>query len=469
MLKRFLTLISSIKIKLFLWFWLITLVSFVATRLISAQLTNEQLKLPPTQEEVRKLKRLSKLIERSSITDLSAFINQLGKKRQFANLVRRLIIKDVEARKLILTTAKPTPLVNQFVQNNDFARKYSWQIKQFQLTGPITFSVNQKTYQLFSIQKARPPRHFGHYLMNLPYWARITIPLVISFMLCWLLARSLSKPIIQITDTTTKFGEGDYSARVTELEQRNDELGLLARSFDYMAEKTERNVTAQQRLLGDVSHELRSPLTRLQMALGLAENNQNNPEQLANYLQRSQQEVSRLNEMIGDVLELSRLENLLTEHQFSACNLMLLIQSIIDDVEIIAKQKQITIEFSYQQEIVLPIENQLLASAISNILNNALKYSPEHSQVTITITSSDKFVEISVADQGEGVPQSCLSLLFKPFYRVASARDRLTGGTGLGLAIAQQAANVHKGTINAKNNTPQGLTVTLKLPKQRIG
>jgi len=231
-----------------------------------------------------------------------------------------------------------------------------------------------------------------------------------------------------------------------------------------MAEQLQQNQSAQQRLLGDVSHELRSPMTRLQMALGLAQQDSTTKLAREQYLQRCQLELERLNQMIEDALVLSRLENTLQTIEKKHLNFTALVQKIIHEEQFIADDKSIKIVLNSTVIVELLGDHNLLFSAISNVVTNAVKYSPKHSKVELSLSVKDQFVSLVICDNGIGVPPESLTELFTPFYRVNIPRDRKTGGTGLGLAIAKQAIVTHQGNIFAKNNNTNGLSVTIELP-----
>ncbi len=231
-----------------------------------------------------------------------------------------------------------------------------------------------------------------------------------------------------------------------------------------MAEQLQKNQTAQQRLLGDVSHELRSPMTRLQMALGLAQQESTTQSAREQYLQRCQLEIERLNQMIEDALALSRLENTLKTIEKKNLNFTALVQKIIQEEQFVANETSIQITLSAEKAIELAGDHNLLFSAISNVITNAVKYSPDNSIVEVSLSINEEFATLVICDNGIGVPKASLGELFTPFYRVNLARDRKTGGTGLGLAIAKQAIIAHQGNIFAKNNKVKGLSVTIQLP-----
>ena len=232
-----------------------------------------------------------------------------------------------------------------------------------------------------------------------------------------------------------------------------------------MAEQLENNISAHQRLLGDVSHELRSPLTRLQLAIALTEKNKGNEIEQQKHLMRCETEIDRLEEMIADVLTLSRLEHHQKNYAPEEVNINKLVEYVIDDCQYLANSKDISISFEGNINKILFADSKLLASAISNIINNAVKYSPSNDVVFVSLIQDNNLITLSITDNGPGVPDETLGKLFKPFYRVADGRERNSGGTGLGLAIAQQAIVLHGGKIVAENISG-GFKVTITVPIQ---
>ncbi|MEY8198378.1 MAG: ATP-binding protein, partial [Colwellia sp.] len=323
--------------------------------------------------------------------------------------------------------------------------------------------INGEQFQLF-IASQLHRKHIVSWVNQLPIAIRLLMLLMVSFLSCWLLAKSFTKPLIAIQKATENIGEGKLATRITKFDQRSDEFGTLARSFNQMAEQLENNITAHQRLLGDVSHELRSPLTRLQLAVALAEKNMGNNVEQQKHLNRCETEVERLDEMIADVLTLSRLEH--NQNIFSAddIDLSILVAQVVNDCQYFATSKSVTIDLKAQANCVLLADSKLLASAISNVLNNAVKYSPNNQVVTVELKQQDNQIKLSISDQGSGVPNEMLEKLFTPFFRVADGRERSSGGTGLGLAIAKQAIIFHQGEIVAQNQVSSGLKVIITLP-----
>jgi len=450
--------LSSITVKLFFWFWLITITSISATRFISMQLAEESVILPPHPEDVRQLHRIVKRISHKKPNSLISFVNKFT-----SNNDRTLLLKNVKNNKVISSKNIKFESLVDYVAKNNFTNVTSVQFRFALLTGPLEIEVDQQTYQVYIARKGN--RHqMAMLLMRMPTWARFAIPIMISLLFCWMLAKTLSRPLSRMQETAAKIGDGDLSARVEKDANRNDELGDLAKSFNQMASKLEVSLSAHQRLLGDVSHELRSPMTRLQIALALASKAKDNPTDLNKHIDRCELEVTRLDKMVADVLALSRLENTLNNTHFSEQDLGKLVELVCQDAQYLADENEIKIEAKLLTDCVFDLDSQLLVSAISNVLNNAVKYSPRESVISLTMEQVSAEIHIAITDNGEGVPEHALIDLFKPFYRVADARDRKTGGTGLGLAIAKQAISAHQGSISARNASGHGLVVTISLP-----
>ncbi|WP_281560904.1 ATP-binding protein [Thalassomonas sp. RHCl1] len=473
MIKQIRAVLSSIKVKLFCWFWLITILSILTTRFIIAQLSNDILILAPHEGDRGHLHNISRRITRAQPADILDFLENFHRRGRFKmkrafGTPPELWIKELAGGKLLTSSGNDLPALKNYLGGNHFSELKTYQFPELRLTGPQLVTLHNKDYQFFvAVKESR--KHFTMlFFSQLPPWARIALPLVISFIFCWLLARNLSKPLLSMRSVANRLGDGDLSVRVNDGATRSDELGSLARSINQMAQKLEISLQAQKRLLGDVSHELRSPMTRLQMALGLAQKSSDDPKNLSKHLQRCETEVHRLDQMIADVLALSRLENALHQLNFAKLDLTGLLDILLQDAQFTADEKSIKLQLDAVKNSQLKADSQLIASAISNVLGNAVKYSPQGSNIEVTLRHQGHNAVLTIADAGPGVPEHALAQLFDPFYRVAEARDRKTGGTGLGLAIARQAVLAHRGSITAQNNDSGGLTVTIQLPLDNI-
>jgi two-component system sensor histidine kinase CpxA len=315
----------------------------------------------------------------------------------------------------------------------------------------------------------RDPHSIFFYLHILLGPRHLTV-LLIGALFCYWLARHLTMPLVKLRDTARELADGNLSARVSEsLTRRSDELGYLGRDFNLMAERIESLVQAQRRLLRDISHELRSPLTRLGVALQLVRRRAG-PE-IEQGLDRIEREAESINGMIGQLLALSRVETgagRLTNVRIDLCALL---SEVADDADFEARSRNRSVRVAACEPCHTTGVPELLRSAVENVLRNAVHYTAEATEVEISLRlerdeSGASEAVISVRDYGKGVPQEAIDEIFRPFYRVEDARDRQTGGTGLGLAIAARAVRLHGGHINATNADGGGLLVQLRLPIQ---
>lgn len=283
---------------------------------------------------------------------------------------------------------------------------------------------------------------------------------------CYGLARYLSSPISKLRLATRELAGGDLQTRVAEkVGNRRDELASLARDFDEMAERIETLLNSQKRLTQDVSHELRSPLARLNVALEIAKQ-KTNPES-APLLDRIEKESNRLNEMISRLLVLSKLEAGVPDFEKRELNLTKLVEQTVADADFEAKGKGKAVRIT--EKIVCNIfgNETLLRSAVENVLRNAVRYTKDGSTVEVSVKKASEKIEIRIKDCGAGVADNELEKLFRPFYRVGEDRDRRTGGIGLGLAIAERAVHAHGGTIKAENAS-DGFVVEINLPLKAV-
>ncbi len=275
-------------------------------------------------------------------------------------------------------------------------------------------------------------------------------------LLCYALAYYLTSPVRALQRAVDRFGKGDLTARAPA--RRNDELGELARTFNRMADRIQTLVTAERRLLMDISHELRSPLARLGVAIELARGREPRPE-----LDRIQKEAERLNELVDELIEVTRAEGDPAQRRTERIQLDELLLEIIDDCRIEADAHGCSLKLDGAEPAIIQGDAELLRRAVENVVRNAIRYAPPGSSIDISAKRNDGTVRISIRDYGPGVPEEALPLLFEAFYRVDSDRNRKSGGVGLGLSIARRAVEIHHGKIAASNAQP-GLLVQIDLP-----
>jgi two-component system sensor histidine kinase CpxA len=302
----------------------------------------------------------------------------------------------------------------------------------------------------------------------------ILVVVITGGAVCYWLARSLTAPLERLRQATTRLAEGDLSVRLGRaIENRRDEIGDLGRDFDRMAERLEALIANERRLLRDVSHELRSPLARLNIALGIAR--QQAQGEVTDSLDRIEYESDRLAELIDQLLTLARLEGGL--QQDCACELELneVVRQVVEDARFEARNRGVEVDLATGESCPTTGSAELLRRAVENVVRNAVCYTAERSRVEVSIrrtgTSERPAAEIRVRDHGPGVPDAALLDVFRPFYRVEAGRERNRGGLGLGLAITDRAVRAHGGTIaaaHAPGGPGDGLVITMTLPLREV-
>ena len=296
----------------------------------------------------------------------------------------------------------------------------------------------------------------------------LVIAIISSGIVCYLLSWYMTKPIVRLRTVARRLAAGDLTARTgAPASMRRDEVAGLMRDFDAMAERIETLLKAQSRLLNDISHELRSPLARLNVALGLAR--QRAGVESADMLDRIELEASRLNELIGRILTLARLEDGEQIVPQTPVPLDEIVTSVTEDAEFEAQAKHCHVHTSIAEgDWKVRGNASLLHSAVENVVRNAIRYTQEGTSVDVQLVSEARpgFQEavLRVSDAGPGVPPDALGKLFEPFYRLDDARGRQTGGVGLGLAITERAVRFHGGRVGASNQEGSGLVVEIRLP-----
>lgn len=277
---------------------------------------------------------------------------------------------------------------------------------------------------------------------------------------CYFISRYLTKPLNKLGEAAANIAEGRFDTRVDpSLKSRRDEIAGLARNFDTMAERIEALITGQRRLLGDVSHELRSPLSRLMVALSLVK--QCPAEEVTENLDRIALEARRLDTLIGQLLVLTRIDSGVDRGSPIPFDLTNLVQEVANDGNFEARARNRSVLIKHADLCPVNGFEELLRSAVENVVRNAIRHTSEGTAVEISLDRADSRALLRVRDHGPGVPESMLSEIFLPFRRVASINSE---GSGLGLAITERAVNVHRGTVRAINVAQGGMIVEIDLP-----
>lgn len=323
------------------------------------------------------------------------------------------------------------------------------------VAGPVPITLANQDLQLFIALKWNQPPPFLLRMFDKPFQLLLAVMAVSTPLLLWL-AWALSQPARRLERAAKRVAKGEFKVDPS-LEKGTSEFKQAGTSFNQMVVAINQIISGQQRLLSDISHELRSPLTRLRMATALANRKQGESSELS----RIDTEAQRLEQMIGELLELSRIStdsHTLREIQPASS----LWEAILDDAQFEAEQMDKTLTFSTIPEASLCGNPKLLMSAIENIIRNAIRYG--HDKIEVNIQQHMDTLIITVEDNGPGVPDDELNDIFRPFYRVSTARDRDSGGTGLGLAITQSAILQHSGQIEASRSDLGGLKMRVELP-----
>lgn len=296
---------------------------------------------------------------------------------------------------------------------------------------------------------------------------RLLAILIVASIFCYWLARYLTAPARTLRTATRRFAAGDLKTRVGQsLGGRKDELADLGNDFDLMAEQIESLITSQNRLLRDISHELRSPLARLNVALELARRQAG--KEAEEPLGRIERESERLNNLIGQLRTLTLLESRTEIMDKKTLDLSVLVKAVSDDADFEAGSAGRSVKTKLSDNVMVEGFEELLRRAIENVVRNAVRYTEEGTEVNILLQqrrlNETEFAVLTVHDHGPGVPEDALAKLFSPLYRVAESRDRQSGGMGIGLAIADRAVRLHKGKVEAENATDGGLIIRIYLP-----
>jgi signal transduction histidine kinase len=293
-----------------------------------------------------------------------------------------------------------------------------------------------------------------------PTWTYLPYYLLVlgaTGMLCWIAAVGVVSPLRKIAATIALFGKGNLSVRVDE--PRQDEIGQLGRSFNQMADRLQKLIVSERRLLSDISHELRSPLARLKFAIKLA---RTAPDSKA-ALDRIERDVDRITTLVADIMEISFIETGPALEEAGVARAAEIMDEVIRDCRLEAQSHGCRIAVNGHMAGQVRGNPELLRRAVENVLRNGIRYSPQQSTIEVNLAENHRTATISIRDYGPGVPVEALTRIFDPFFRVEEARDPMGGGSGLGLSIAKQAVQLHKGTITAENAAP-GLRVQITLP-----
>jgi two-component system sensor histidine kinase PfeS len=350
-------------------------------------------------------------------------------------------------------------LAPEFTERFRLGRDVRWKIHLYFKDNPVMdfpFADN-KTFFVITLPQRMRPGEYWHYAQVL---LQIALPLLVLIIVSFVLYRHVMQPLRQLESAARQFSEGKFDVRVRNaLGARNDELTLLAETFDRMAERTGALIITQRQLIADLSHELRTPLARVDIALQCAERNLVAPKET---FQRIARDSKVMRELVEDTLTLAWLENekpLLAKENLDLVDLL---DSIIDNARFEFPQQHIASDLP--PEAALVSCQRSLGQAIENIVRNALKHTQIHGEVRITLQARGHDWCLLIEDQGPGVPEEHLQNIFKPFFRMGLIGERERSGFGIGLALAQRQIEAASGQIEARNLPHGGLQMIILLP-----
>ncbi|MDN2482252.1 envelope stress sensor histidine kinase CpxA [Vibrio agarivorans] len=414
-----------------------------------------------TTEHAQRLDRLARNVENHyrMTTDLDVIIEDFNQQLNTSRH-RKPSLYLVDGEGNILTQGDRSDykrkVLKNFVSSTDLPEKAQQRLYgQWMLAGPVEVELANQQLQLYMGLRWNEPPPYLIRLFDKPFQLLMVVMAVSTPLLLWL-AWALSQPARRLEQAARRVAKGEF-VEDPKLEQGTREFRQAGQSFNQMVDAVNAMISGQQRLLSDISHELRSPLTRLRMASALAQRKQGESSELT----RIDTEAQRLEQMISELLSLSRMQmdsHLSREQQ----PLSSLWEGLLDDAQFEAEQSGKALNFNAIPEQSISGNPKLLISALENVTRNAIRYADQVIQVHFSIEKES--IVITVDDDGAGVPDDQLDQIFRPFYRVSTARDRDSGGTGLGLAITESAIRQHNGKIEAQPSPLGGLRVIISLP-----
>ncbi|MFV0574248.1 MAG: envelope stress sensor histidine kinase CpxA [Vibrio sp.] len=347
-------------------------------------------------------------------------------------------------------------ILNNFITQSDTSELPQQRLYgRSMIAGPIQVTVAQKPLYLYFMMRWHQPPPFLLQLLDKPIQMLLAVMIVSTPLLLWL-AWALSRPAMRLEKAAQKVARGVIELD-PELEKGPSEFKQAGASFNQMVTAINNKISEQQRLLSNISHELRSPLTRLRMANALAIRKQGESAELT----RIDTEAERLELMINELLEISR-HQIDTQQIRQHMSVQELWGDTIEDGKFEAEQKGKQLICDGLPNVHLSGNPNLLISAVENVIRNAIRYSEQY--VFVSFKDQSGGLSITIEDDGIGVDEEELDAIFRPFYRVSTARDRHSGGAGLGLAITQNVVMQHNGRVSASRSQHGGLAVHLTLP-----
>ena len=378
----------------------------------------------------------------------------------------RPVLINLKTKNILGELPEEAPYIRRFANvSSNFSEPKRKNFNKLQLSGPFqVYLGDTASYALYFISYVNPQREIFNYVFDRPT-ILILIILLITSPLLWWFTRMLIRPISHLQEAANSVALGNFKIDKSLIANGPLEIRQVGQSFNRMASSIDRLISNQQTLLSSISHELKTPLTRLQLATALVRHECGETESV----KRIEREIGRMDKMISELLLLSRHQmNSQVERDIFYANTLW--TDIINDAKFEAEQRGITFLTNIRlpkNELQLNGNFRLLESAVENIVTNALKYTKDKIELHIFIQEEEEeeeFLRIRIDDNGSGVHPDEFKKIFKPFYRVDETRTRTTGGTGLGLAIVSNVIQEHQGKVWAEKSPLGGLAVTIRLP-----
>ncbi len=458
--------------KIFLWFWL-GMVVVSATLLISTALTRSRSREDEEWRERYTLpldlraQRTAEFLGRGDASSAQRYLNALEQRDSIKNYVFN------EGGSEVLGSQAPRQVlrVEASVIRRPAGESFFFSARR--LAAERMVAPSGRSYVL--IMAFPPPAVLPAPLLDFMFEdigrdgiLRLIAVLLVAGLFCFWLARHITNPIEKLQAATHEVAQEHLDARVDEaVTARRDELAELGRRFNQMAERIGDLVATQKRLLADISHELRSPLARSNVALALAR--QHAAPETSEHLERIEREMDRLNQLIGQILALARMDSAVDLERKEVFDLAVMLQEIAADGDYEARGCHAAVKLAAPSECFIEGAPEMLRSAIENVVRNAIHHTSEGTTVEIILNgrraNEGLRADISVRDYGPGVPEDGIGRIFEPFYRLPDDARGVSNGSGLGLAITDRAVRLHGGRVTAANASGGGLLVTIELPR----
>lgn len=413
--------------------------SFVAFRAISEQMQTEKIDPVYDRFDELQLESARNILQSSGEPAMANYLHTLDNVFGGSHY-----LLDANGKDLVSGADRSAMLPHPPARKSRTGTHNHWEITHRSQDGRYWFAAQGQT---------RPPRIWSF----LPYYFLV---IGATGILCWIAAAGVISPIRKIAASIALFGQGNLGLRVET--DRDDEIGQLGRSFNEMAERLERLITSERRLLSDISHELRSPLARLKFAMKLA---RTSPDP-ASAIERIERDVNRIASLVADIVEINVVEDDPAMQEKREICIRDIVAEVVRDCSLEADARGSAIQLGGDVCGQVHGNPELLRRAVENVLRNAIRYSPEKSPIEFLLSETEDHAQIVIRDFGPGVPETSMARIFDPFFRVEEARNTNGGGSGLGLSIAKRAVHLHRGSIHAENATP-GLRVIISIPLTR--